>query len=273
LDTNRPILFNHIPKTGGTTLRIIFNRVYGADHVFFINSRDIAQSLGTFKSFSEEERNKYKVISGHGAPLFAPFLEHPFRIGVVREPISLFLSQYRYLRQSPNSNFLDEVRSLDSADNYLDYAIKMGQDNLLTRYFSESLHFLLDEAVPIPNLQNEGKPLLEKASIKLHRYDALLDLSNFDQGVFALSKLLHWPKIPIYRPSNVGKKRIPTDGLSPDFKDRLMYILQWDLALYDYFLDQQLAISPKISQKSLDYHAFMLRQKMIGHVARMMGKK
>jgi len=273
LDAKRPILFNHIPKTGGTTLRIILNRVYGADHVFFINSRDIAQSLNTFKALSEKERNKYKVISGHGAPLFAPFLENPFRISVVREPISLFLSQYRYLGQSHNSNFLNEVSKLDSEEAYLDYAIKMGQDNLLTRYFSESLQFLIDAGQPIPNLKNEGKQLLENALVKLHHYDALLDLSNFDKGVFALSKQLQWPKIPIYRPSNVGKKRIPTDRLSPDFKDRLMYILQWDLALYDYFLDQQLAISPKISHKSVGYHAFMLRQKMIGHVARIMGKK
>ena len=99
----KQILFNHIPKTGGTTLRIILNKVYGNNNVFFINSKDIPASYKKFKSLSTDVRNGYSVISGHGSEFFSVLMATPFRICLLREPKSLFISQYNYLRQSKKS--------------------------------------------------------------------------------------------------------------------------------------------------------------------------
>ena len=181
------IIFNHIPRTGGTTFRVILNKVYGEKHVFFINSRDIAGSLATFRAMSREERNNYRVISGHGAENFAAFLENPLRVTILREPVSLFISQYYYLRKSPNSNFLAEVSALTSMDDYIDYAIKNGQDNMMTRFLSGQNESLIEADIPPPDMDIEGEAMVNNAIRMMEQYDAVIDLGDFDRGIFRLS--------------------------------------------------------------------------------------
>ena len=260
----RQLLFNHIPKTGGTTLRIIFNRVYGPDRVFFIHSKNIGKSLDEFKNLDKIQRSTFRVVSGHGAGLFAGMLIKPFRISILREPLSLFLSQYHYLKKSPDSNFLKEVSELKSEENYLEY--------LLTRYFSNSVQWLADPDIPIPNLEKEGASMLEQAISNLRQYDALIDLSRFDKGVYALSKKLNWSKIPIYRPSNLTKKDNDVIPLSKDYMDQLRYVLRWDIALYEYFINEKLDISLSEPRKRFDYPFFVFRQKAVVLLSKMLGK-
>jgi len=268
----RQLLFNHIPKTGGTTLRIIFNRVYGPDRVFFIQSKNIGKSLDEFKNLDKIQRSTFRVVSGHGAGLFAGMLIKPFRISILREPLSLFLSQYHYLKKSPDSNFLKEVSELKSEEEYLEYAVAHGQDNLLTRYFSNSVQWLADPEIPIPNLEKEGTSMLEQAISNLRQYDALIDLSRFDKGVYALSRKLNWSKIPIYRPSNLTKKDNPVVPLSKDYMDQLRHVLRWDIALYEYFINEKLDISLSEPLKRFDYPFFLFRQKAVVLLSKMLGK-
>jgi Sulfotransferase family len=265
-------LFNHIPKTGGTSMRIILNKVYGMDKVFFINSCDISGSLLDYKNLDSSERKKFKVVSGHGAEMFCEMLENPFRLGILREPVSLFLSQYSYLKKSPNSNFRQEVSALGSKEAYLDYAIKNGQDNLLCRYFSSSMRWLADPGLPIPDMEKQGDELLEKAKAGLHTYDALIDLSRFDQGIYFLARKLRWPRIPLYRPSNISEKGKNQNVLSDGFLQQLKDILRWDILLYQYFLQQKLDISITEMPKDRTFQGFLLRQKGIALIARLLGK-
>ncbi|NQU34540.1 MAG: sulfotransferase family 2 domain-containing protein [Bacteroidetes bacterium] len=268
----RPLLFNHIPKTGGTTLRIILNRVYGVDKVFFINSKNINESVEKFKHMGVAERNSYKVISGHGAERFADLIENPFRVSIIREPISMFISQYHYLRQSTNSNFLADVSTLKSEEDYLDYAIGMGQDNLLTRYFSNSMQWLANPNIQIPNMEKNGKDLLGQAKENLLNYNFLTDLSNFDKGIFRLSQELRWSRIPMYRPSNITPKQNKQVNFSDNYYNRLKHILRWDIELYDYFKSEKLDAIFSETKVGYSYKLFMWRQNGISGLARLMGK-
>lgn len=264
----KQILFNHIPKTGGTTLRVILNRVYGEQNVFFIESRNIGKSLEIFGKLTQDERNSYKAIAGHGAELFLKFLDDPYRIIILREPISLFLSQYAYLKVSPNSNYQKEIQSLKSIEEYLEFAVQNGQDNMQTRFLSQSEKWLIDKDAIIPMMETEGEKLLAKAILNLNNYDAVFDLEHFESGVYMLGKKLNWPHIPVYRPVNVNRKKKKKIVPSPDFLKKLKHTLRFDIALYQDFKTKNLDISTGISAFDFKYKVFKMRQSAITKVSK-----
>lgn len=266
------ILFNHIPKTGGTTLRIILNRVYGIEKVFFIESRDIKSSIDKFSSLTKKEQNKFKIIAGHGASMFSEFVENPYTITILREPIELFISQYRFLKISPNSLYFDEVSKIERIEDYLEFALKTGQDNLLTRYLSDSMQFLTNPDVTIPDMNVQGDQLLQKATDSLKNYNAILNLSHFDKGVYALKEKLKWKSVPIYRPSNTNKKNNKQAEIDPDFLERLKHALRFDIALFENFVRNKIDVAEQVDKKSMKYNLFLGRQFMLNSVARLLGK-
>ena len=105
----KTIIFNHIPKTGGTTLRIILNKVYGEDKVYFPGSTDLSGSYMQFEELTHKSQKHYQVIAGHGADYYSNFFDRPLTITILRDPVDLFISQYQYLKQSPNSIYQEEV--------------------------------------------------------------------------------------------------------------------------------------------------------------------
>jgi len=263
---SRTILFNHIPRTGGTTFRIILNRVYGENRVFFIRSKNIAASLNEFRGMSGQERKLYKVVSGHGAELFVDLIKDPFRITIMREPVSLFLSQYHYLKVSPNSTFLDEVTALNSVEEYLDFAVAKGQDNLLTRYLSNSLQFLADAKREIPKMEHEGDRLLRTAKDQLFQYDTILSTNDLDKGIYGLSKRLNWKSIPLYRSRN---RSIPADKerISEGFLKKLQYSLRFDIELYDCYKNIKTDPGVRIKNMGFSWQLFQLRQFAVKNIS------
>ncbi len=259
------ILFNHIPKTGGTTLRIILNKVYGKEKVYFPNSTDLPGSYQKFEKLSPELKNSFHVIAGHGAEYYSNFYEKPLKLTILRDPVELFFSQYYYLKASPNSIFQEEVQQLESIEAYLDFAITHGQDNLLTRYISNSIDWLITGSNQIPNMEKEGAELLETAKRNLHKYDAVLSLNKFDRGVYALKNLLKWKSIPLYRPANKTKEKT-TESYPEELMEKLRFLLRFDIDLYNYFLNEKLDIGLKADSKEKAYKLFMLRQKPINKI-------
>jgi len=269
----RTILFNHIPRTGGTTLRVILNRVYGESHVFFINSKDISSSLEEYKTINDKQRSEFRVISGHGAEAWNPLLENPFRVTILREPVALFISQYYHLRSSRNSNFLSEVSQLGSLEKYVDYAIAAGQDNMMTRSLNTDNVQFINPGVPPPDMNKVGAAMLEKAVQRLAEYDAVIDLNTFDCGVFTLSSLLNWKKIPIYRPLNSSKSSPKNTEISESLQKKLNHVLRFDIDLYNSFSEDGLNICDKYHGRNLKYYGFKARQRITSLLAKLMAKK
>jgi hypothetical protein len=272
MPANRQLLFNHIPKTGGVTLRIILNRIYGEKNIFLIKSTDIGSSLKYFSSLSREEKDRFAVVAGHGAELFRPYMEDPFRVTILREPVALFLSQYYYLKSTEDAGFYDEVNRLNSIEEYLDFAIANGQDNLLTRYLSGSVHFLADPGMSIPAMQKEGDKLLLTAVKTMHEYDAVIDLADFDAGIFSLAGKLGWKNIPLYRPANRNKSNPGPAVLSKGTIERLKKALKWDMALYEEFKKSGLAAGNASTKETLKYKLFRFRQNTTGILANILNK-
>jgi len=265
---NRPILFEHIPKTAGITLRGIFSKLYDEDQIFFIHSREIKKSLDTFAGFTPVQRDKVKIVAGHSAYMYEQFLDNPFKITILREPLSLFFSQYHYLKISKKDAFWKDVSKLNSPEAYVDYAIEMGQDNLMTRFLSKSMDWTLHHEMEFQLMDSQGDEMLSFAKQNLHNFDVIFSLDNFDAGVFLLNKMLKWPHgIPFYKPSNrtlSGKKR---DPYPKKFIEKLRYKLRFDIELYEYFLGNKLDTTHLVEKASMSYRVFQVRQRAIKYAA------
>lgn len=270
---SRPVLFEHIPKSGGITLRGILQKKYGESHVFFINSNNPASSLAEFSGFSGEARRNIKVIAGHGALMYKPLLSNPFTITILREPVKLFFSQFNYLKITERNQFWNEVKKMDTAEEYLDYALTMGQDNLMTRFLSNSMQWTVDPGRSFDDMNHAGDDLLSAAKNNLKLFDAVINLNDFDAGIFALGGKLGWQsRIPVYKPSNRTLKKKNTKTYSAGFQKKLRHVLRFDLELYDYFLKNKLAVSYSVNQKSIAFRLFQARQIMAKYAALALNK-
>lgn len=266
-------MFEHIPKTGGVTLRGILAKKYGQPNLFLINSRDIKSSLDAFSRLSEKERSAYRVITGHGASIFEKYLHDPFRVTIMREPVSLFISQYHFLKVSRGTVYFDDMQNIHSMEQYIEFALKNGQDNLLTRYLSNSMQWLVDESLPVPGMQNRGEELLSRAIERMHDFDAVINLSDFDAGIFALSRMLGWNyRIPLYKPSNRNTRKDKSFTLTPELLERMSDLLRFDIRLYKYFINNNLAISSYLNKGSLGFKLFAMRQLGAKNIALFLGK-
>jgi hypothetical protein len=270
---SRPILFEHIPKTGGVTLRGILRKVYGGNNMFLINSRDIRSSLDEFKQIPDPKRNQLRVVTGHGASMFEKHLHNPFRVTILREPVSLFISQYHFLKVSRGTVYFDDMQNIHSMEQYIDFALKNGQDNLLTRYLSNSMQWLVDESLPVPEMQNQGEELLSRAIERMHDFDAVINLSDFDAGIFALSRMLGWNhRIPLYKPSNRNTRKDKSFTLTPELLERMSDLLRFDIRLYKHFINNNLDIANHLSKGSLGFKLFAMRQFVAKNIALLLGK-
>lgn len=268
----RTVLFEHIPKTGGITLRGILQKAYGEKQVFFINSDHPEISLDEFSKMDKNQRDQFRVVAGHGAMMYQHFLDNPFRITILRNPVSLFFSQFHYLKITERNRYWKDVKRMNSAEEYLEYALSIGHDNLMTRFMADSMQWAVDPEISPQRMNESGDELLEKAKANLRNFDAVIGLDHFDTGIYTLSKKLNWSHIPLYKPSNRNRKKPAPSKPGEAFMEKLRHTLRFDIQLWEYYKNQNLDISTSVNENSPGVRLFRIRQQMAKYAAKMLGK-
>ncbi|MEE8574968.1 MAG: sulfotransferase family 2 domain-containing protein [Thermodesulfobacteriota bacterium] len=219
LEDHGAVVFVHILKTGGSTLKRILASQYGDEEAYFINPPFDDSIVTEFLTLPEERRKKLKLIAGHGSQGLVKYMEPPFIIyALFRNPIDQLVSYYYYAKKTPTNHYYERLNA--------------GMD--IVQFSSELVAY---------NLQSRAMELLLEKEDRM-KLDLILELikggrvkfgllEQFDESILMLARELGWKKPPYYTSwLNVNKSRPAVEELPPDVARRLKEINHNDVELY-----------------------------------------
>lgn len=225
-NTNDLVLFIHIPKTAGTTLRSIIIKEYHPK-IWYLYTKYREKPLNRQSIIEKIKKNHHlKCICGHiGFGIWSPYTgesvlthyqpERPITyISMLRDPIDQVISHYYFLqtiflpRNDPNHILLKTS---------FEEFIKMKQyTNLQTLYIAG------------------GSLDLQMAKENITKHFKVVGITErFNESVFLMKKELGWKNIH-YKKQNITPNRPSKDTLSRHVIDMIKKYNQLDIELYHY---------------------------------------
>ena len=233
------IVFLHLPKTGGWTLRATLRYKYPSRTHHLYNTPQPQEAI---RKLAPTELRDARVVTGH-----VPYGIHRHipqqceYITLLREPVARVVSMYHYIRTHPKHGFFhrDELaRSGIGLEQFIRTATDPGLDNLQTRMISgrkagEVLARASNGRTWVaPKLDQED---LEAAKRNLERFLVVGLTERFDESFILIRRALGW-RLPMYETHNVAKGPRPEPPPAAAI-ELIRERNQLDLELYDHARD------------------------------------
>lgn len=125
---NAHIFFNHIPKTGGTSLFELFADAYGPEKCFRHSNRDgkTGKHSPPIASLSDEQLVGYRFIGGHipfsAAGRLKALGRKVYHVTVLRDPVERIVSDYHFNRERGAADLKAKALEM-SLDDYVKFKL------------------------------------------------------------------------------------------------------------------------------------------------------
>lgn len=224
------IIFQHIPKTAGSTFHSILNRRYDEAEIRNVFCSDYSdRDVVELRSLPEEQLRSIRVLKGHMPFGLHRHLPQEARyVTVLREPVARAISQYKYIRRNPGNHLHDQVVGNDlSLGEFVASGISQGMDNGQVRWLAGQVHEWAFGEVT--------EEELETAKRHVRDHYALVGLTErFDETVLLLADVLGWSGLPLYVRRNVSEDRRDRYDFSEEDVAAVREHHRLDLELYDF---------------------------------------
>lgn len=194
------LVFNHIPKTAGSSFRALLKRQYKS-LIFEIADDNLNRDVKFFLNFSIKQQNEFEVISGHCSQFCDRNLLDKKSIVFLRNPFDQMMSTYYQIRKNPNNMWHQVSKKCVSVLEVTNFIEDYGLNNLQTRFLasdSRLLFFLETKGIVMNQLDDSDFELALKNLKDTH----LVGLTeHFDKSVIYFKKKLDW-ETPFYTKSN-----------------------------------------------------------------------
>jgi len=219
---NRCIIFLHLPKTGGVTLRRALKWKYAPE---MLNVETLTKPAETLAGVPLSERRNARVVTGHlhyGVHHYIP--QQCEYITLLREPIARVVSYYYYILGHPKHwRHAELVRSGISLEEFVRTSTERGVENDQTRMLAGRGAGELDSG-------SLGRDALDEAKRNLGSFLVVGLTERFDESFILIRRALGW-KFPLYVTANVATRPKPASATALEsIRERN----QLDLELYDH---------------------------------------
>ena len=207
----KKIVFDHIPKTAGTTVHDLLKEFVGSNK---ISSQAMGEPIGLYL----KHNGQYDVISGHFRPHSGVLSNTFFWITILRDPLDRILSEYYFLRETvllssgKMPHHLALANKLDLED-YLDCQELYG-----TTQNAQAKHFA---AYVTTDTALNDEDLYQAACIALDQFDLVGATDKLHEFILCLCWERNW-KLPEILPRRmVTSKRMAVKDLSGSLRTRM----------------------------------------------------
>lgn len=217
------LVYLHLPKTGGTTLRAIILAQEQHTNVLEMYEGD---SVERFKARDQAERDRADVVVGHVQFGIHRYMRDDTRyVTVVRNPVDRAISNHAFIQSRPEHARHELAMSLSFAD-YVRRDGQTGLDNAQVRALTRLGAGAASQKRPV------GRADFDEAIENLEEHFALAGVTErFDDTLAALAVIRHW-SAPRYLVRNVTPKRRSAADLTPEERAAVEESEQWDFALH-----------------------------------------
>jgi hypothetical protein len=227
--TAATVIFVHIPKTAGTTLRVIIERFYRRDEIYATDINGAAQSgVDEFKRLDLQARERIRLLIGHMDFGLHDWVPRPYLyITLLREPIDLVTSEYYFAQREPKHPSYSIIHDHQmSLKDYLETGIDNIMSNSQTRMLSGRWTKLYNAECP--------PQALEEAKHNLRTYFSVVGLTGrFDETLLLLKAATGWDHL-FYIRRNETSNRPKVKDLPPATLQAVQQANALDIELYRY---------------------------------------
>ncbi|NES01420.1 MAG: sulfotransferase family protein [Okeania sp. SIO2F4] len=239
--SSKTLIFPHIPKTAGTTLRSVILSQYSQEKVHFLK---VSQTpLEAAQKISESDNKRVHCYVGHMPYGLHKYLAKPaIYITLIREPVDRIISMYYFIREEPAHRLHNEFLSKD---------ISL-EDFVLSRNCPRN-----EQVKKIAgSMVGSAKETMDLAYQNIcNHFLAVGTQENFDDFLQVLQKILGW-KNKSYTKQKVTKNRKNKREVSQELIDIIKERNGMDIAFYNN-------LKNKFTIKNFDYIVSRTTSKLI----------
>ena len=222
----KKILFDHLPKCGGSSLNAYLIAGFSNQKRFTIDGANPSTSVEEFKALPEEIRYEYSLINGHLANRLIEYANPEcLKVTILREPVERIISLYYYIKKS-EIHFLHSklIEANMSLEEYVTSDLSNAAKNWYTSHFS---------ALSVKHIDQNPKESVAKAVDNLFsKYDIIGLLSEYDAFIQSLKRHANLKTKYDNIKQNVTEGRPTPEEISPTTRKTIEEINYIDLDFY-----------------------------------------
>jgi hypothetical protein len=221
----RKILFDHLPKCGGSSLNAYLEAHYPRRKTFSTRGSPMA-SVDEFKAFSRYKRHGYDLVKGHLAHKLLDYINPEcLKVTVFRDPVDRIISYYYYAKQSERHYLHSKI--LESRMNLEEFATSDLSDELRNWYTTHFSGLTVSDAA-----RNPEESVAKAVEVVLKRYDIIGFLDDFTSFAETLRNQAKFRYEYQNKRVNVTQNRLSLDNISQSTRKKIEEVNHLDIAFY-----------------------------------------